>query len=599
MQNLSIKRIIDILPYQIEHYPRDNAFCDKVLGQWRKYSSVEAQKIADTISLGLIKLGIKPKDRVAIISNNRTEWNFADFGILQIGATVVPLYPNMSEDNYKFIFDDSQVKLVFVESEELYKKVQRVLKKTTAKVINVYTFDKVKSALHLDDLMSLADSNDKEELNRLKNSVTEDYLVTIIYTSGTTGVPKGVMLTHKNIASNVVALNEIMPTDKYDRTISFLPLSHIFERTAVYFYMSMGAAVHYPESLDKLTTDIKEVKPQHFITVPRLLEKIYEKIMEQVFSLPLYKKAIFGWAVNLANNFDPQGNNDWFYNFRLYFARKLVFKKWNEALGGNVHGIISGSAALQPRLARIFSAAGMHIIEGYGLTETSPVITCNRYEKGNYCMGSVGLPIPGVSVKIAENGEILAKGPNVMVGYYNQPEATKAAFDEEGWFHTGDTGEFIDGRFLKITGRIKEIFKTSGGKFIAPQPIENKMKESFFIEQIMVIGENERFAAAIILPSFDFLNKWCEEKNLNLSSPSEMIHSEKVKERILKEVKKYNKRFGHVQQVKKIALVSDPWSVETGELTPTMKVKRRIILERYKHLIEKIYDKNTTEDVVV
>ncbi|PIW69065.1 MAG: long-chain fatty acid--CoA ligase, partial [Ignavibacteriales bacterium CG12_big_fil_rev_8_21_14_0_65_30_8] len=401
--------------------------------------------------------------------------------------------------------------------------------------------------------------------------------------------------THYNIISNVLSLAEIMPADNFWRTISFLPLCHIFERTAVYFYIYLSRSINYPQNLDTLPQNILEVKPRYFITVPRLLEKIYEKIITKGHELSLPKKAIFGWAVNLADNFDPKGYNNWFYNFKLYFARKLVFKKWKEALGGEIKAIISGSATLQPKLARIFTAAGIQIIQGYGLTETSPVLTSNRFEKGEYNLGTVGPAIPEVELKIGENKEILAKGPNVTNGYYNKPEETEKAIDSEGWFHTGDTGEFVEDKFLKITGRLKEIFKTSGGKFVAPNPIENKMKESFFIEHIMVIGENEKFVAAIILPEFEFLKRWCKGKKLKFNSKKEMITSEIVRERIMKEINKYNKIFGHIQQVKKIILVNDPWSVETGELTPTLKVKRNVIKERYKNEIEKIYRNNLSD----
>lgn len=396
---------------------------------------------------------------------------------------------------------------------------------------------------------------------------------------------------------NVNSLTQCMPIEKFKRTISFLPLCHIFERTASYFYMILGASINYPENMDKLGENIREVKPHYFITVPRLLEKIFEKIMSTGYNLNIVKKAIFGWAVNLGLHYDDRGRNNFFYKFRLFFARKIVFVKWKEALGGEIQGIISGSAALQPRLSRIFTAAGIPVIEGYGLTETSPVLTCNRFYKGQNHFGTVGLAIPDVEVKIAENGEVLGRGPNVMMGYFNHPVTTKETIDEEGWFHTGDVGEILDGKYLKITGRLKEIFKTSGGKFIIPQPIENKMKESFFIEYIMVIGENQKFTAAIIQPEFEFVRKWAKGKKIELKLREEIAASQVVKDRIWEEVQKYNKRFGHIQQVKKIALVSDVWSVETGELTPTLKVKRDVIDKKYHDLIEKIYHENSEKQL--
>jgi len=594
---LSQNRLIDLMPYQIEHYPIPDAFCDKVLGSWRKFSSVEAQSIIDKVSLGLLKYGIKPGEKIAIISKNRVEWNFADLGILQIGGIVVPLYPTVSEENYEFIFIDAEVRLVFVEDKDLLKKVRTAAKKVKTKIEEVYTFTKVDGAHHWSELTDMADEKYRDALDEIKKAIKENDLATIIYTSGTTGEPKGVLLSHGNILANVNSLTQIMPIKYFKRTISFLPLCHIFERTAAYFYMILGTSIHYPESMETIAANIKEIKPHFFITVPRLLEKVFEKIMAEGFKLSLVKKVIFGWAVNLANHYDKEGKNNWFYNFRLFFARKIVFVKWVEALGGEIKGIISGSAALQPRLARIFTAAGIPVVEGYGLTETSPVLTCNGFEKGYYYCGTVGETIPDVSIKISDKGEILAKGPNVMTGYYNIPKSDQP-FDEEGWFYTGDLGELINGRYLRITGRLKEMFKTSGGKYITPAPLENKIKESFFVEHIIVLGENRKFAAAIIQPECEFIKKWAKKKKIILSTREEIIRSEKVQERIWEDVLKYNKRFGHVEQIKKIALVSDLWSIDSGELTPTMKVKREVISEKYKNLIEKIYSESIDKNVI-
>ncbi len=593
LPKLSRNRLIDLIPYQLEHYPNPKAFNDKVTGTWRSYSTGEVNKIVNDLSLALLKLCCKPGNKVGIISKNRVEWNFVDLAVLQIGGIVVPLYPNTSEDNYLYIFEDAQVKLVFAEDEELYKKVQRVNKRLKVKIEEIYTFDEVKNARNWKQIMELADESYRGRLDEIREGITENDLATIIYTSGTTGIPKGVMLSHRNIMGNVNSLTRAMPIEYFKRTISFLPLCHIFERTAAYFYMILGASINYPENMDKLGENIKEVKPHYFITVPRLLEKIFEKIMAEGFKLNIVKRAIFGWAVNLGLHYDDWGRNNWFYRFRLFFARKIVFSKWVEALGGEIRGIISGAAALQPRLSRVFTAAGIQVIEGYGLTETSPVLTCNRFEKGENHFGTVGFPIPDVEIKIAENGEILGRGPNLMMGYYNDPEATKKAIDEEGWFHTGDIGEIREGYYLTITGRLKEIFKTSGGKFIVPQPIENKMKESFFIEHIMIIGENQKFAAAIIQPSFDFLRKWAKEKNIDLQTNEEIASSSIVKERIWKEVQRCNRRFGRIQQVKKIALVPDVWSIEDGELTPTLKVKRDVVSNKYKDIIEEIYNQDS------
>ncbi len=504
-----VKRLIDILPYQIENYPRIDSICDKKNGKWQKHSSVKIKEIADDFSLGLLSMGFKASDKFAIISNNRSEWNFVDLGILQIGGVDVPVYPTMSEDEYVYIFNDAQVKLVFVSDKDLYKKVEKVVPKTKS-VQDIYTFDEVDGAKNWKDILSCKDMSFKDELVAIQESIMPDDLATIIYTSGTTGIPKGVMLSHKNIISNIQSLVQIMPINFEHRMISFLPICHIFERTAIYFYLQIGGAIYFAESLEKVVENFQEVKPNYFTTVPRLLEKIYERIMEKGRSLTGLKKSIFGWAVNLANHYDPEGKNNWFYNLRLIVARKLVFSKWIEALGGEVKGIICGAAVLQPRLARIFTAAGIHICEGYGLTETSPVLSCNLFEKGLYCLGTAGLSIPGVKIKIDVDGQILVKGENVFSGYYNQPELTKNAFDDEGWFRTGDIGELVQGRFLKITDRKNEVFKTSGGKFVAPLPIENKMKESWFIKNIMVIGKDRKFTAALIVPDSVFIFNWCK-----------------------------------------------------------------------------------------
>jgi len=590
-------RLFDSLPYQKKSYPRDDALCDKAGGEWRKFSTDKCMEIVNNVSLGLLKMGIKKDDKIAIISGNRTEWNFIDIGSLQVGAIIVPLYPNMSEDNYEFIFNDAGVKLVFVADKELLDKVNRVNTRVNSPA-EVFTFDKVDGARHWSEVTNMADVNLKDKLNDIKDSITEDKLVTIIYTSGTTGTPKGVMLTHKNIVSNVISLSQILPIGSEHKVISFLPLCHIFERTASYYFLTNGSSVHYVESTDKIGEYLKEVKPNFFTTVPRVLEKVYDKIMAKGRELPGAKKAIFGWALNLANHFHPQGKNRLLYNIQLGVARKLVFSKWKEALGGEVIGIMSGAAALQPRLGRIFNAAGIPIIEAYGLTETSPGITSNRYEKGGYYIGTVGPALPGVEIKLSGSGEILCKGPNVTQGYYNRPDFTAEAIDKDGWFHTGDIGEMIEGRFLKITDRVKEVFKTSGGKFVSPQPIENKMKESLFIEQIIVIGENRNFAAAIIIPKFYFILDWAKIKKLNISSKKDVVNSVDVKNRIWEDIEMYNERFGKVQQIKKFALVEDEWSVETGELTPTLKLMRRIIKERYADLFEKIYSESETKHFI-
>lgn len=585
------KRIIDILDYQLKNYPREDVLCDKASGTWRKYSSSEVKNIVDDFSLGLLKMGFRPGDKFSIISHNRTEWNFVDLGILQMGGVDVPIYPNMSETEYEYIFNDAEVKLVFVEGKALLDKVKHVVPKTKS-VKEIYTFDKIEGVKHWSDISAAADKSLLTELVSIEDSIKAEDLATIIYTSGTTGIPKGVMLSHINILSNINSLEQIIPINSTHRVISFLPICHIFERTSVYYYLTLGCAIYYAQSTDTIGADLLDVKPNYFTTVPRLLEKIFERIMEKGRNLKGLKKAIFGWAVNLANHYDPMGKNNILYIIRLAIARKLVFSKWTEAIGGQVKGIISGAATLQPRLARIFTAAGIPVREGYGLTETSPVLTCNRFEDNEYYLGSAGITIPDVQIKIAEDGEILAKGPNVFKGYYNKPDLTAKAFDADGFFHTGDIGEIIEEKFLKITDRKKEVFKTSGGKFVAPMPLENKMKESWFINNIMVVGENRKFTAALIVPDKVFVHNWCKKKGYDNLDINDIALCKVLKERMWKDIQKYNKRFSHIEQIKKFEIVKEDWTVETGELTPTLKLKRKIILEKYKDLIEKIYSEN-------
>jgi long-chain acyl-CoA synthetase len=583
-----IKRIIDILTYQIEHYPRLDAICDKKARNWQKISSVKVKELVDNFSLGLLKMGFKQEDKFAIISNNRSEWNIIDFGILQIGGIDIPIYPTMTGEEYTYIFNDSEVKLVFVSDQELFKKVRNVMPKTKS-VQDVFTFDKVEGAKHWSEILNCSDKLLEERLKSIENTIEPAKPATIIYTSGTTGIPKGVVLSHENIISNILSLIDIMPMNYKHRMMSFLPICHIFERTSIYFYLTLGSAIYYAENIETIIENFQEVKPNYFTTVPRLLEKVYERIMERGRSLTGLKKAIFGWAVNLANHYKADGNNNIFYNVRLMAATHLVFKKWQAALGGEVKGIVCGAAALQPRLARIFTAAGIYVCEGYGLTETSPVITCNHFEKGNFRLGTVGPVIPNVKIKIAGNGEILVKGPGVFKEYFNKPEMTQIAFDDEGWFRTGDIGELIDNKFLKITDRLKEVFKTSGGKFVAPLPIENKMKESWFIKNIMIVGENRKFTAALIVPDTVFIFNWFRRKGIDNLSIDEMLESKLINERIWKDIQKYNRRFSHIEQVKKFELIKGDWTIESGELTPTLKLKRKVILEHYKELIENIY----------
>lgn len=585
---MSELRLFDLAYNQLEKFPNPKMFVSKLNGNWIGVSTSEFLKTAMDVSRGLISLGVHPGDKIAVVSSNRVEWNTMDIALQQIGAIMVPVYPNISEADYKYIFNNAEIKLCFVGTDELFHKIENI-KSEVPSLEKTYTFDKVDGAPNWESVIKHAADTPEEEVKKRSAAIKNGDLVTIIYTSGTTGNPKGVMLSHNNILSNVLACQPRIPADEFSRVLTFLPVCHVYERMLHYLYIHIGASIHFAESLDTIGDNIREVKPHVFTAVPRLLEKVFDKIIAKGEELSGIKRKLFFWAVSLAEEYDVQGKSGW-YNFKLGIARKLIFSKWQEALGGEVRAIASGSAALQPRLARIFLAAGVKVLEGYGLTETSPVISVNCLKNG-IRIGTVGPLIDGVQVKIAEDGEILVKGPNVMMGYYKNPEATTEAIDSEGWFHTGDIGDFVEGKFLRITDRKKEMFKTSGGKFVVPQIMENTFKESRFIEQIMVVGEGQKFPAALIVPNFAFMKDWAERKGFNLrkSSNREIIEDQRVIDRIQKEVTEFNKRFGHWEQVKKFELLSEEMSVESGELTPTLKLKRKIILEKHKVLIDKIY----------
>lgn len=585
---MSELRLFDLAYNQLEKFPNPKMFVSKLNGNWIGVSTSEFLKTAMDVSRGLISLGVHPGDKIAVVSSNRVEWNTMDIALQQIGAIMVPVYPNISEADYKYIFNNAEIKLCFVGTDELFHKIENI-KSEVPSLEKTYTFDKVDGAPNWESVIKHAADTPEEEVKKRSAAIKNGDLVTIIYTSGTTGNPKGVMLSHNNILSNVLACQPRIPADEFSRVLTFLPVCHVYERMLHYLYIHIGASIHFAESLDTIGDNIREVKPHVFTAVPRLLEKVFDKIIAKGEELSGIKRKLFFWAVSLAEEYDVQGKSGW-YNFKLGIARKLIFSKWQEALGGEVRAIASGSAALQPRLARIFLAAGVKVLEGYGLTETSPVISVNCLKNG-IRIGTVGPLIDGVQVKIAEDGEILVKGPNVMMGYYKNPEATTEAIDSEGWFHTGDIGDFVEGKFLRITDRKKEMFKTSGGKFVVPQIMENTFKESRFIEQIMVVGEGQKFPAALIVPNFAFMKDWAERKGFDLrkSSNREIIEDQRVIDRIQKEVTEFNKRFGHWEQVKKFELLSEEMSVESGELTPTLKLKRKIILEKHKVLIDKIY----------
>ncbi len=583
-----LKRIFDLLDYQAINYPKSDALASKKESVWIPISTQEFQAEADWVSNGLLALGIKSGDKIATISNNRPEWNFVDFGILQIGAVHVPIYPTISDNDYRFILNDAEVKLVFVSDGALYSRIETV-RQDVPSIREVYSFDQLEQAKHWSSIRELGRKQvDKQVLDNIKTSIQDDALATIIYTSGTSGTPKGVMLSHRNIVSNFVSCKDLPHVGKEHRALSFLPLCHSYERMLTYLYIFLGVSIYYAESIEKIGDNLKEVKPHLFSTVPRLLEKVYDKIVAKGNEQTGIKKALFFWALELGLAYDKKHGNPW-YELQLALANKIIFNKWREALGGNVICIVSGGAALQPRLASVFWAAKIQVLEGYGLTETSPVIAVNFIDEGMHKIGTVGPVIPGVTVKFAEDGEILCKGPNIMMGYYKRPDLTAEVIDNEGFFHTGDIGTFIENKFLKITDRKKEIFKTSGGKYVAPQPLENLFKESLFIEQIMVIGEGQNFPAALVVPNFAHLRQWCNEHGIAYEDNQSIIKQEAVISKIRQEINAFNKEFGKTEQVKKFELLTKEWTVDSGELTPTLKLKRKVILENQKALVDKIY----------
>jgi len=591
---VSITRLFDFPYYQQETYNLQVALATKKNGVWEKTSSQEYIAKANAVSRALLRMGVQKDDKIALItSNNRTEWNIMDIGILQTGAQNVPIYPTIAEEDYEYILNHSGSIYCFVSDTEVLRKVNAI-KANVPTLKEVFTFDEIAGAKHWSELLTLgADESNQTEVEALKDSIKEDDLATIIYTSGTTGKPKGVMLSHKNIVSNVLDSAPRIPFDAGKSTaLSFLPICHIFERMILYIYQYYGVSVYFGESIDKISDNLKEVQPTVITAVPRLLEKVYDKIYAKGGELTGIKRKLFFWAIDLGLKYEPYGANGFWYEFQLKIARKLIFSKWKEGLGGKLDLMVSGSAALQPRLTRVFAAAEIPVMEGYGLSETSPVISVNDQRNKGFKIGTVGKIIRNVEVKIAQDGEILCKGPNVMLGYFKDQEKTDEAL-KDGYFHTGDIGEIDSEGFLKITDRKKEMFKTSGGKYIAPQLIENAMKQSRFIEQIMVIGEGEKMPAAFIQPNFEFVKEWAKLHKVTLgSSNEEIVKNEEVKKRIDSEIEEINKKFGHWEQIKRFELTPDVWSIDGGQLTPTLKLKRKIIKEIYKDLYTKIYGQN-------
>jgi long-chain acyl-CoA synthetase len=583
---MEITRIFDLLPYQLDKFPQEIALAEKVNGVYKGYSTKYFTEEADAISKGLIALGIQKEDKVAVISWNCPQWLFADYGIQHLGAVSVPMYPTITEKDYAYIFKDANVKAVLVQNQELYSKVKAALTENEQEV-PIYSFNQIEGVKHIDELKKGGESIADKELTDYKTKVNSEDLLTLIYTSGTTGDPKGVMITHKNLLAEAFSIKGILPLDEHSRALSFLPLCHVFARSMSVIYMHHGVSIYYAESMETIGENLKEVKPHMFITVPRLLEKVYDKIYAKGADLTGVKRSLFFWALNLGQKYSFTENKGWWYNQQLKIANKLIFSKWREALGGEVKLIVTGGAAMQPRLLKVFNAGGITVREGYGLTE-APIIACNRPGKDEVKIGTVGKTFDCAQVKIGDNGEILVKGDLVMKGYYNKPDKTAEAI-KDGWFHTGDVGEYVDG-FLKITGRIKEIFKTSGGKYIAPDAIENKFKESKVIEQIMVVGENQKFPSALIIPSFEGLRDWCNIKSISYTDDFEMIKNERVIKKYQKECDIYNESFAKHEKIKKFELLPELWTVESGELTPTMKAKRKVILSNNQSIIEQIYD---------
>jgi long-chain acyl-CoA synthetase len=588
---IKINRTFDIVDALVENYQKDDILAVKRNGQWEKFSTNEYARNRDLFSYGLLALGFKKQDKIVTVSNNRPEWNFMDMGMTQVGVVHVPVYPTIGDDDYRHILKHSDAKIVIVSSQEYYEKI-KPLADDTPNIDKVYTLDEVAGAPNWNEILELGKENEekyKDELVKIKESIDPDEMMSIIYTSGTTGTPKGAMLSHRNFIANVEATANILPINETHRFLSFLPLCHVFERMVNYFWQYKGASVYYAESFETIGENLREVNPHGFATVPRVVEKLFDKITLKGKELTGLKKNIFFWAVDLGLRYELNRANGWWYEFQLKLARKLVFKKWQEALGGNIFVIVSGGAALQPRLARLFTAAGMPIQEGYGLTETSPVIAVNHAEYPLLKFGTVGPILDNIEVKIAEDGEILMRGPSLMLGYYKDPERTAEAIDKDGWFHTGDIGEIHEHNILKITDRKKEIFKLSTGKYVAPQVVENKFKESSFIEQIMVVGAGEKYAAAIISPSFEFLHGWSFKNKIKFRENTDLIKHPKVLERYQKEIDKLNEGLGRHEQIKKFALTPDEWTTETGELSPTLKLRRRIVKEKYRKEFDSLY----------
>ncbi len=586
-----VKRTFDILERYLSEFPRKDALGGKTNGNWYTYSTAEYVEKSHQFAMGMLALGLKRGDKVATVTTNRPEWNFADMGLAMAGLVHVPIYPTISDEEYRYILEHAEVRYLIVGDKKLYEKLKPIADELDT-IDEIYGFEEINGCTYYEEILKLGKKRSSElapKLEEIKASILPDEVATLIYTSGTTGVPKGVMLTHENLVSNFVAHAKMHHLGKDHHVISFLPLCHVYERSVNYHFQYKGMGIYYVGNLGQIVSAIREIKPHMFNSVPRLLERVYDGFVSKGKELTGIKKSIYFWALSLTRHFEYNKKYNLFLKLRIKIADKLVYSKWREALGNNIIYVVSGGAALQPRIARVLGMAGMYTLEGYGLTETSPVIAVSNPDTGEMKIGTVGPVLEGVEVKIAEDGEILCKGPSVMKGYYKAPELTAEVIDEDGWFHTGDIGLLDEGKYLKITDRKKEMFKMSGGKYIAPQMIENKLKESFFIEQAMVVGENEKFASALISPNFEYLHDWCSQHKIHFRDNEELVQIKEVVAQYLKEVELINKTLGQHEEIKRFRLVCEEWSSQSGELSPTLKLKRNFIAKKYKHIIDDIY----------
>ncbi len=584
------ERLFDLVPHFVEKYGyKDCMFAGKENGKWVKYDGKRFSDLTDTVCFGLLKIGVLKGDRIILAANNCPEWNILDFAIQKVGAICIPVYPTISHDDYEYIFSHSEAKAIFVGGKLLYSKIKDII--DNLKIESVYSIQKIEGVSHFNELVELGRANaNHEALKSISDTINTNDVATIIYTSGTMGTPKGVMLSHRNILSVIEYLCPLYPIDETHDALSYLPLSHIYERTVQYSRVYLGVSIYYAESIGAIVDNLKEIKPKHFSSVPRLIEKVYSTIIRKGSKLKGIKRLIFFWSVNLAGRYDEtERNNGWFYLLKLKIADKLVFKEWRKALGDNLQLIITGGAAINPKLVKTFSAIGVPLSEGYGLTETSPVVCTNSMVTGKLKAGTVGEVLKNQEIKIGDNGEILIKGPNVMLGYYKNEETTREVIDEDGFFHTGDVGTIDEDNMLHITGRIKEIFKTSMGKYVSPALIENKLTESEFINQVLVVGEGQKFAAALIVPNFEHVRSWCKIKGVEYSTDQQMVKEKVIIDRFRKEVEKYNKTLGDFEQIKKIELLSKEWTIDEGYMTASLKLRRTRITRDFNHIIEKIY----------